>query len=253
MGFSFGTLHHLTWLMRDGHIPRSRPRYLDFGSQNIHGAIAEDAARALYNLMERSDAFRPEHIREGVKAEVMLTAAGFDYTALDVYSAGRTRAFDLNTDKLGWRDRGRFDIVANHGTSEHVCNQYNLFKIAHDALRIGGVMHNHLPFFGQPDHGLVSYQPKFFTTLIANNRYQPLYIDFSDVFDCHHDRYRDLSQAGNGAAWEGRVIGAAMMNVIYKKRTNAPYRPPTDTVLKGDLNPHVPSVNEILAQAPARP
>jgi hypothetical protein len=119
-------------------------------------------------------------------------------------------------------------------------------------MRVGGVMYNHLPFFGQPDHGLVSYQPKFFTTLIANNRYQPLYMDFSDIFECHHDRYRDLSLAGNGAAWENRYIGAAMMNAIFKKTAASPYRPPTDTVLERNVNPHVPTVNEIMSQAPPR-
>jgi hypothetical protein len=252
MGFSFGTLYHLTWLVRAGHIPRRRARYLDLGSQNIHGDIDEDAARSLYALMGRADAFRPDHIREGVKAEVLLTAAGFDYLAFDTYSAGLTRAFDLNVDKVGWRQRGSFDIVANCGTSEHVANQYNLFKVAHEAMRVGGLMYNHLPFFGQPDHGLISYQPKFFTTLIANNRYQPLYMDFSDIFACLHDRYRGVSSAGNGAAWEDRYIGAAMMNVIFVKRTAAPYRPPTDTVLEGDVNPHVPTVNEIMSQAPPR-
>lgn len=249
MGFSSGTLYHLTWLLRDGHLPR-RARYLDLGSQNIAGPITESEARRAFTLVGRADAFDGELLREGRKAADLLTALGFDYLAFDTYSAGRTCAFDLNTKRLSWWLRGTFDIVANCGTSEHVANQFNVFKVMHEALRPNGVAYNHVPFFGYIDHGLVGYHPRFFAALIAGNGYRPLFWDFSHHFRCGYDTYKDISSVPGGATWEGRDVGGALMNVVWQKTTAARYRPPVDGVLKGDINVGIPSVNEIMARAP---
>jgi hypothetical protein len=249
MGFSVGSLHHLTTLGRSGHIPRAG-RYLDFGSQNIAGELARQLVEDFLATFSSKDRYSPKLTAPGAKIEDLMAAADFEYIAFDTFSEGKTRKFDLNFDGFPESLCGTFDVVANYGTSEHVANQYNLFKVAHDALKVGGVMHNFLPFFGGINHGLFNYHPKFFTTLIANNSYQPLYWDFSDVFKSGEDYYKDLSTAGSGSAWESKYMGTALMNIIFKKTASAPFRPPTDAVLAGDIHVAFPTVNEILKRAP---
>ena len=249
MGLSANTLHHLTWLGQSAHLPR-RARYLDFGSQNIYGPLPRETVEAFLSTFASSERYSPALVEHGAKAEALMAAAGFEYVAFDMYSSGKTRAFDLNSHVLPASLRGAFDIVANCGTSEHVANQYNVFQVAHDALAVGGVMYNIVPFFGGVDHGLVNYHPKFFTTLITNNSYEPLWWDFTDVFTGASDIYRDVWAAGGGTLWEGEFTGSALMDVIFKKTSDAPFQPPTDAVLKGDKSVGFPTINTILERAP---
>lgn len=249
MGFSSGNVHHLTWLGRDGHIPNGA-RVLDFGSQNFYGGITEDAGKALFSTFGRPEAYRLELFADKTKIEDLMAALGFDYVAFDMFDAGRTQKFDFNYDSLPRSLRGQFDLVLNLGTSEHVANQFNLFKTAHDALKVGGVLYNFNPFFGAQDHGLFNYHPKFFTTLIYNNAYQPLYWDFSHIFTANEDGYHNVSGAVNGAEWEGTQPGAALMNVIAKKTTDDKFMPPTDAVTLNDEFVAAPTVNAILGFTP---
>ena len=219
-------------------------RYLDLGSQNIHGEIDQNDAKRFMAAFGRQERYSADLTHTGIKVEGLLTAAGFDYVAFDTFNAGRTRAFNLNFASLPQDMHGEFDVVANFGTSEHVANQFNVFKVAHDALKVGGVMLNNVPFYGMVDHGLFNYHPKFFCSLIANNRYEPIYWDFSGIFG--NDTYEKLSFAVNGHNWEGKYVGSAMMNVMFKKTADAPFAPPTDAMDAGDAHIHPPRVNEVL-------
>ena len=131
---------------------------LDFGSQNVWGDMPLADMRdfvATYGAAA-PDEILLSHTKPGSKVEDLMRDAGFRYEAFDVYSSGATRIFDLNCDSLDAADRERFDVVTNCGTSEHIANQYNIFKVAHEALKPGGVMLNFVPFFGQVDHGLIN-------------------------------------------------------------------------------------------------
>lgn len=247
MGFSSGSVHHLTWLGRDGHVP-PRARVLDFGSQNFYGDLSEEAGRAFLAAFGRETHYKPELFANGEKIEALMEALGFDYIAFDMYSAGRTRKFDFNYDRLSFFQRGKFDLVMNLGTSEHVANQFNLFKTAHDAMKVGGVLFNNVPFFGGPDHGLFNYHPKFFVTLAANNAYAPLYFDFSEPFKSQYwDTYNEIDAAYGGAAWKDKYIGLAMMNAILKKTTAGRFQPPTDALLAGDISVAPPTMNMMVS------
>jgi hypothetical protein len=232
MAFSSGTLAHYIRLGQEGHIRRGA-RVLDLGSQNIF-----DELKRTGEFMETFLAVeRGYRVAVGDKAESLMRAAGFSYTAFDVYETGATRIFDLNCDRLGWLECGTFDVVTNCGTSEHVCNQFNVFKVAHEALKVGGVMMNFVPFHGFIDHGLINYHPKFFTSLIENNRYKTLFFGLSDVFSGGDvDLYRDVLLADNGARWEGKNVGCAEMCVIWKKVRRAAFVPPTDTGNRTTIN-----------------
>jgi hypothetical protein len=62
--------------------------------------------------------------------------------------------------------------VTNFGTTEHVANQLQSFKIVHDLATSGGLMLHVLPSSGGLNHGLVSYNPKFFWMLGRSNGYK---------------------------------------------------------------------------------
>jgi SAM-dependent methyltransferase len=104
-------------------------------------------------------------------------ALGFERSAIDV--DGDAIRLDLNRGRVPRRLRGAFDLVVNGGTTEHVANQMNAFRIIHHLVRVGGVMYHELPAGGLIDHGLVSYQPKFFNMLAKLNGYEALYIRYT--------------------------------------------------------------------------
>lgn len=231
MGFSSGTVNHFLDLGRRGKI-RPRARVLEFGSQNMHTDITLSLAREFARTFEASPADRllARDILPGTKAEHLMRDVGFDYVAFDVFKGGATRIFDLNSGRIGWLERGRYDVVTNYGTTEHVANQYNAFKVAHDALRVGGVMMNSVPFWGHVNHGLINYHPKFFTHLIKANGYETIYFGLSDIYEGGAiDRYMDAGGADNGEKWVGMYVGCAQMTVFFQKTSDAPFRPPVDT------------------------
>lgn len=101
-------------------------------------------------------------------------AIGFEHASVDM--VGGTIRLDLNRDYVGWRSRRRFDLAVNAGTTEHVANQLNAFTVVHDLMKIGGVMYHEVPAGGMPNHGLISYNPKFFQLLSEANDYKVLFL-----------------------------------------------------------------------------
>jgi SAM-dependent methyltransferase len=93
------------------------------------------------------------------------------YAALDIAKGYRTTILDLNHRSLPVRFRRRFDVVINSGTTEHLLNQYNAFKVMHDALRAGGYVVHSLPCRGFSNHGYLTYTPRFFFDLASYNKY----------------------------------------------------------------------------------
>ena len=59
----------------------------------------------------------------GLAAE-LFQRAGFNYAAIDITPYPHTLRLDLNADSLPLMQRGRYALVANSGTSEHILNQY---------------------------------------------------------------------------------------------------------------------------------
>lgn len=107
------------------------------------------------------------------------TWLGFQYAAIDIDGSPGSIPLDLNFDAVPDDAAGKFDLVTNFGTTEHVANQLNAFKVVHDLAALGGVMLHHLPAQGMLNHGLINYNPKFFWMLARSNGYKWLYADFT--------------------------------------------------------------------------
>jgi hypothetical protein len=102
---------------------------------------------------------------------------GFEYASVDIDGSPGSIPLDLNYDSVPSAALGKYPLVTNFGTTEHVANQLNAFKIIHDLAAPGDVMVHHLPMQGMLNHGLVNYNPKFFWMLARSNGYRLVYMD----------------------------------------------------------------------------
>jgi len=104
---------------------------------------------------------------------------GLKYACIDINANPRSIRMDLNFDPVSKEYKGKYSLTTNLGTTEHVINQLNAFKIIHDLTAPGGVMVHTLPFQGFATHGLVNYTMKFFWLLCRSNRYRVIDTDIS--------------------------------------------------------------------------
>ena len=112
-----------------------------------------------------------ERVANGMAGEV-LTRAGFRYTSIDFKDYPFCLRLDLNRDQLPTEHHGRYRLVTNHGTSEHILNQWNVFKTMHDAAARDGLLFHCVPFSGMFEHGIVNYNAKFWWALSEANGYR---------------------------------------------------------------------------------
>jgi hypothetical protein len=101
----------------------------------------------------------------------LYTALGFTYHCIDLDPQFNSIALDLNFDPCPPEHVGKYGFVTNHGTSEHILNQYNVFKVMHDLTMTGGFMLHAVPFTVHLEHGFFNYQPNFFDALARYNSY----------------------------------------------------------------------------------
>src|SRR5580704_15249712 len=105
-------------------------------------------------------------------AREFWTWLGLSYASIDIDGSPGSVPLDLNYDEVPTAFIGKYDVVTNFGTTEHVANQLQSFKIVHDLVTPGGLMLHVLPASGGLNHGLVSYNPKFFWMLGRSNGYK---------------------------------------------------------------------------------
>lgn len=103
---------------------------------------------------------------------------GFEYAAVDIDGSPNSIALDMNFDAIPEAANKHFTLVTNFGTTEHVANQLNAFKIVHDLTALGGIMIHTVPAQGYLNHGLVNYNPKWFWMLARSNAYRWIYTDY---------------------------------------------------------------------------
>lgn len=155
---------------------------------------------------------------------------GFSYATVDFDGHRASTPLDLNRDHVPRRMRAAFDLVVNTGTTEHLANQDNAFRVIHDLCGPGGLMYHQVPAGGMMTHGLITYTPKFFWHLCRENGYEPVILRVSshpanpvpqDVRDAN------LSYAGSDPILVDQVpdfmIGAAL-----RKPHDRPFVTPRD-------------------------
>ncbi|QND70332.1 hypothetical protein [Tardiphaga robiniae] len=181
MGSSPKTLQRLKQLTWDGFL-QPGSSICDIGATQLFGdASGHNARDFLTFYAERYDqAIPPDSADPDKLAAIinngflgdLLILAGFKYTALDIFHGTNTILFDLNVHAPGRDLHGKFDLILNLGTTEHVFNQLRAFQTIHDLTRLDGLIYNDLPMGGYLNHALYRYDPLFFSSVLPANCYE---------------------------------------------------------------------------------
>lgn len=158
-------------LMRPGQ------RMCEIGSQDL---VPEQ-----FKFSKLFEAFGKDSIPAQTVRELM-NYFGIGYECIDLDGCHEAHVLDLNY--ASWKETGlpRYDIVTNHGTTEHIFNQLNCFEFVHDLTDVNGYMIHVLPHWGlygtlgYSNHGLFLYTRTFFEDLASTNGYKPIKLFTAD-------------------------------------------------------------------------
>lgn len=160
---------------------------LDVGSSNLYqatpqgileflkafGVSQDEATNGFAEKLARGSAY--DNVSGGKNEAFvgeLFERAGIRYEAIDIADGYRTTILDLNHQPAPPEFVGAFDLVINFGTTEHLLNQYNAFKVLHDSVRTGGFIVHSLPCVGYANHGYFTYTPRCMFDLAGYNRYE---------------------------------------------------------------------------------
>jgi hypothetical protein len=177
------TLPLLMALKRRGYIPNGSA-VIEIGAQQLDDSFVRAkgdiaAAARFFGITTPPPSFAWTGPRSDTNvlagaplAREFWTWLGLSYASIDIDGSPGSIPLDLNYDEVPTEFIGKYDVVTNFGTTEHVTNQLQSFKIVHDLATPGGLMLHVLPASGGLNHGLVSYNPKFFWMLGRSNGYK---------------------------------------------------------------------------------
>ncbi len=141
--------------------------------------------------------------------------------------------FDLNAHGLAADKRATFDLVVNFGTTEHLMNQFNAFKVMHEATKPGGYMFHQVPSTGWINHGYFCYNALMFEELAQANGYEILDLWFYGsmspetvlVNAAKFPGVMDASKLHNNVeGLQNSPVASANINVLLRKVHDARFR-----------------------------
>jgi SAM-dependent methyltransferase len=168
MGIGIPSLNLTLSLWKDGWF-EGFDSVIELGSQDLH-APQDEIGLVFDKLL---DLPLPDGERS-YTPKLFYYGMGFKhYQCIDLDGRHSALKFDLNKDISKEYDfRQTFNLVTNHGTSEHCFNQTMVFQNIHNLCSPGGIMLHVLPFQGYLNHGFFNYQPCFFRYLAEANNYR---------------------------------------------------------------------------------
>lgn len=248
MGIGSDLIYDLTLLKDRGELNDAK-RVVEIGAQQLSNSFlsAGGELTKLYQLFGKErDASADQSVQvQGIQHGVLehqaadapfarsfWTDLGFEYASIDIDGSPGSIPLDLNVDAIPRKHRGRYDLVTNFGTTEHVCNQLNAFKVIHDLTKLGGLMMHNLPAQGMMNHGLVNYNPKFFWMLARSNGYTLTYLTVQPAGEAYTmpDNIRDNMQTTEKTKplVDAYRTDDVMIKVILKKVYDIEFVPPID-------------------------
>ncbi|MDB5306304.1 MAG: hypothetical protein JWO38_506 [Gemmataceae bacterium] len=241
-------IEFLRWLSETDRMPR-RGRLLDVGESCLLGAAPEH----IDSFLERHGCpLDPDH-RQGLAAELayrsnqfgnpfiqtlflgdVLRLTAVEYVSFDVVSAVHADVFDLNVHGLAREHHNTFDLVVNFGTTEHLMNQFNAFKVMHEACKPGGFMFHQVPATGYINHGYFNYNALMFQELAEANGYEVADLWFygpqgepGNVLEtaARFPGVLDPRKLGNDVEGFRRAgVPQGLINVLFRKRHEGGFR-----------------------------
>ena len=217
---------------------------MELGAQEIYCQGKEDDLTAFVEFFvgQKRDGWRAADLsRNQIStladrgfASKLFKACGFEYRALDIFDGDDVILFDLNLHPVPQELAGRFDLVTNFGTTEHLINQYLAMKSIHELTKSGGCIYHHLPMGGYHSHGYFNYNPMFFEHLARANNYEVLLQRYSANPDSTPTPAIMKACGYPEGGWVDLGI-----EFLARKPGAAPFRMPLETSTSLDVNPAV--------------
>ena len=248
MGYSIDLLNLLIVLRRQGNL-KSGMSVMEIGAQQLNNNFLAATAE-LHEVGRLFGTERPlslpspkrTHIAHGELEHLDAQAPsardfwlwlGFDYASLDVDGSPGSIPIDLNFDSVPAKAVGKYQLVTNYGTTEHVANQLNAFKVIHDLTSVGGLMVHELPAQGHVNHGLVSYNFNFFWTLSRSNGYEVVLADYRQSPQSYHlpdnitEFIREINPHHHPNLSDFNISDGSL-KLVLQKTYDIPFVPPID-------------------------
>lgn len=248
MGIAFSYVRRMEEL---GLLRGSDLNVLDIGSSNLYSATSDE----IKGFLRKYGALKPDGMDafaerlsygsgydpiKGGRNEAFIgelfEAAGMHYESFDIAAGYRTTVLDLNHAVLPQGLQRKFDLVMNFGTTEHILNQLNCFKVIHDATKVGGHIYHSLPAVGYVDHGYITYTGRCFFDVAGYNDYELVACWFdgphgaNNIFDSLRSYsgsfpalMKALEQFDQNGALRDLVIPDIGINVVYRKTRDKPF------------------------------
>jgi hypothetical protein len=120
-----------------------------------------------------------------VSAKSVYEAQGVNHTSIDLNGRDGSLPLDLSSD-ITKHFNNKFDVITNYGTTEHVENQYGVFKNIHSLCKpAGGIMIHGVPLIDNwTGHCRYYYSLGFFKELsyICNYKIIDLFVLDTDYY-----------------------------------------------------------------------
>jgi hypothetical protein len=135
-------------------IPQNkRLKILELGTQDI---VEESVKEALRSSISNTYTNNSELFK------AYLVDLGHSVISIDIMGDRGSIPVNLCQDISTW-NLGRFDVITNYGTTEHVDDQYMCWKNMHNSLEVGGIIISEIPKHGHwPGHCEFYYDLTFF-------------------------------------------------------------------------------------------
>lgn len=146
----------------------------------------------------------------------------------------RANLNQLPQDNFSSNTLGKYDLVLDYGTAEHVFNVANSMSNAFHLLRKDGYYNCVIPVFGNKGHGLYQFSPEFFYAMDSDDfrLVQLVFFEFrenSSKFNCWDGLSSDFYQHKRGTFDGG--FGSGLLEdlnqpiygwAVWQKRTEDP-------------------------------
>lgn len=189
MGYGVSSLKLMVELKRRGLLDNC-DSVMELGSQDIINLSDDRFLRKFLNAFGVKDIdtaieefFRIQREEKNTGAGWTYRYMGFkEYACIDADGRHNALVFDLTCDlRRDYNFNRQYDLVTNHGTTEHVFDVAAGFRNIHNLCRKGGLMIHGLPFQGYTYHCFYNFMPNFYRDLCAANDYELVgcFINFS--------------------------------------------------------------------------
>jgi hypothetical protein len=226
MGITKECFKHYEILIKNNYVDFRSCRVVELGSQTVHFDDKKFLNEWCYATNVNNEFVN--HMYADISGYDMHTLLGHSYQCIDFDDlGGRIKPYklDLNTDSCPPDLLSSANIVTNYGTTEHLLNQANAFKIMHDIAKPWAAMIHVLPL-ARFNRGFVNYNPVLFTSLAYTNQYKIVAISTSK--DLQHNILQDI------IPYNGEYISFhEYLHVILLKTSNEPFKMPQQIYLNG--------------------